>query len=406
MRGLGEGGELRLSVAWTLAYVLPNLQLRSPVETLSGAVAIVPHSDPRLTVIKQTSNVAETLLDGFRDIYSHRLEPSAVILRDDAPTKVKSVPAIVDFRNSVALSCILPGYAQLRPSLGSPINPLWSDAFAFYPVTVSRGGTLITITPAVSIGSSPGTPFMGMPNPGLVVYSDRMHVDFRLLGLLLRCWERRYVRPGRETWKLRAVFRSLEMAYRALEVPIANESSIHDAGTALALWVSAFEILAHSANRTDKINESHVLTMLRVVPWSVRRLRHRRYKVEIRQKVRRTTLAEHIYHALYQARNAFLHGNAVRRSHWRYSASKESAALGNLAPVLYRSALACHLEWTWTKTLTEQMGRGNLRGPFGSGLTQCEVDVLLAFSDAMYDECLASLVSGGVSKVWSRRPTL
>lgn len=324
---------------WTLAYVLPNLELRWPVETLSGVVAMVPHSDPRLAAIKATSNAALKLLGGFRDIYSHHLEPSAVICRDDAPEKVKTVTAVVDFRNCVAMSSIAPGYAQLRPSMGTPINPLWSDAFAFYPMAVSRSDTLITITPAANIGSSPGTPFMGMPNPGLVVYSDPFHIDFRLLGLLLQAWERRYVRPGREAWNLRAMFRSMEMAYRALEVPIANESSMYDAGTTFALWVSAFEILVHGAQRESEVGEADVLTALSKVPWAAPRLHHRRYstrrrdkKGSAKKKSPRKTLAESMYHALYEARNAFLHGNPVQAQHWRYSTVSGSSPLGCARP--------------------------------------------------------------------------
>lgn len=391
--------------AWTLASVLPNLQLCWPIDTLSGVVAMVPHSDRRLATIRATSNAAAKLLDGFRDIYSNRLEPSAVIVRDDAPEKVKTVNALVDFRNCVAMSSIAPGYAQLRPPTGTPINPLWSEAFAFYPIKVSRSDTLITITPAVNIGSSPGTPFMGMPNPGLVVYSDRFHIDFRLLGLLLQAWERRYVRPGREAWNLRAVFRSMEMAYRALEVPIANESSVHDSGTTFALWVSAFEILAHAAKREGEVGEADVLDALSKVPWADPRLHHRRYAMRRRRKkkastkkgpskpVPKKTLAESMYHALYEARNTFLHGNQVRTQDWRYSTISGASSLGNLAPVLYRSVLVSHMGWRWTKPLARRMMDGDVfraggRVPSGRG-----IEIMLACSDGMYETCLLSFLA-------------
>ncbi|WP_258112168.1 hypothetical protein [Alicyclobacillus sp. SP_1] len=202
---------------WKLGYVLSNLEIRESFEVNSHTVALVPFDDPRLLKIQEVSKGAKKLLSGFRDEYGHSRNPSALIYRDDAPDKVKSVTAMVDFRNCIAMACILPGWGQMNFSqISSPSNPLWSDFFDLYPVVVGSQDTLIVINAALMVGSSDNAPFVGMPSPYIKQPSENFMVDLNLLHLLLSKWEERYIKPGTDNWDRRKLFRSLEMAYRAL----------------------------------------------------------------------------------------------------------------------------------------------------------------------------------------------
>lgn len=129
---------------WHLAYVLPDLKIREAQSNVSGMVSLVPLGDARLLEIKKRSLAAKKLLEGFHDGYDHPVYPAALIFREDAPEKVKTVSAMVDFRNCIAMACILPGWAQNNLTMNTtPNNPLWSDFFDFYPVVVVANDTLV-----------------------------------------------------------------------------------------------------------------------------------------------------------------------------------------------------------------------------------------------------------------------
>ena len=117
---------------------------------------------------------------------------------------------------------------------------------------------------------------------------------------------------------------------------------MHDFGSSLALWVSALEILAHPKN--EGVKKTTVFELLNRVKWKDPLLSHRRFRIKINKRIS-VTLAERLCNGLYDARNAFLHGNAIYTEHWRYKGKKFKTALGNVAPVIYRTALMSFLEW-------------------------------------------------------------
>lgn len=324
---------------WKLGYVLANLELRESYETTY--IAIVPFDDGRLIRMCEASASVNKLVHGFKDQSGRAVKPSALIYRQDAPKKLKSVQAWVSFRNCVALSSILPGWANVEPN-STPSNPLWSDFFDFYPVFPGVDESLTVFNPALHLYSSPTAEFMGMPAPHLRQPVGPFMKDLTLWSLLLREWEAQYIKPGTENWDRRKLFRSIEMAYRALAVPIKNESGIYDLGVSIALWVSAFEILAHP--KTRLVQQTDVFDLLRQAKWRHSRLRQLRYRVKLsRNNIISVTLAERLYKNLYEARNAFLHGNPIHIKHVRATRRDPKFFLGNVPPVLYRTALMSYL---------------------------------------------------------------
>jgi len=333
---------------WMLFRVLPNIEVPWIFESLSEKVAVVPYGDARANDIRARSPGAAKLWNGFRDIYGNQMEPSGLVYHQDLAETANTEEALIAFRNIVALTSALPGWADVvsHPD-GTPSNPLWSDAWALYPVEVSQKETLITVNPALSVGSSPNTPFVGMPNPLIPLYRDQYQVDWPVLALLLNAWEVHYLR-GQRRHQYRALFRALEVAMHALELPAYNLSSMYDFGLSLSIWVSAFEVLLHPGSG-GKVDEFRVLSCLQGLKCVTPKLNHKRYVVAVRGPSRRGTWVERIYHQLYSARNAYLHGNPILKAHWHHTSGNRPTALGNLAPIVFRTALKLQLGWNVPK---------------------------------------------------------
>ena len=115
------------------------------------------------------------------------------------------------------------------------------------------------------------------------------------------------------------------------------ELQFFDYGRQCALWVSAFEILAHHHAGRGRADIPAVRQLLEARPLLDRRIRPRRYQIRyggIRENV---ALPTKLYMLLYQTRNDFLHGNAVTRSNLLLPWSRRF--VGEFAPLLYRCVL-------------------------------------------------------------------
>ena len=169
-----------------------------------------------------------------------------------------------------------------------------------------------------------------------------------LLAELLKRWHRRYV--GRNPqWSDRALFRSLNMANQASQIPAGSDATYHDIGRSIALWVSAFEILAHPGRGWSGLRP--VYDLLEKVTWEFSRSRHRRYKAYEggKKNRRRRSLACWMYGEIYSARNDFLHGNPVSQK--RLIVKSSNRSLFQYAAPLYRLALTGFLPLAWCKPI-------------------------------------------------------
>ncbi|PSR23870.1 MAG: hypothetical protein C7B45_00860 [Sulfobacillus acidophilus] len=386
-----------MAVTWQLGFVLPNLQVPLTVNDLSGFVALASYRDSRVTDIRQNQRGADKFLDGFRDVYGAQQQPGSIIWRDDICQDRLSLKTFVDFRNIVALAAILPGWAGLEPRRPvTPKNPLWSDAFDFHPGRLNSEGAIEIYNPAQTVFSHPQTPFIGMPAPHVPVYHDSFMLDWPLLANLLQTWDHLYLRPDNETnaKKYEPLFRSLEMAYRALSVPIHNEGTIYDFGTSLALWVSALEILAHPdpIDKKQKVDLWHVLEVLARAQWNDERLKKQEFCVTYRRQQRPATFVQYLYDLIYRARNTFLHGNPIEKTDWQFTRGDVSTPIGNLAPVIYRTALMCYLGWDMNRELAERMAHVVTYHQEWAPEFQLD-NILIVSVNQMYEDAFLTLLS-------------
>ena len=195
------------------------------------------------------------------------------------------------------------------------------------------------------MGSSENAPFIGVSSPLLASFPGPIYCDSLFYKTLLRAWNKRFIYPGTNSKYTRILFRSLELAYQALSIPIKNQSSLHDFGVSVACWISAFEILVHLSHK--EATKAIVLKELlpRDYPLLERKLTACRYQIKVGNKRPHVSIVQKTYDALYRARCDFLHGNEVSlKALFPYGYAKPS--LNNLAPIIYRIAL-----WNYMKPL-------------------------------------------------------
>ena len=330
---------------WLWAYLLHNLTCKKPFE--SDFLAIVPHSDSRVQEIALRSHLYRCLIDNFTDQMGSKRYPSILLVREDAPQAVRQIDAVVSFRNLVALSCVIYGRQQ---SIAGPNvwGTLYTDYFDFYPTTVSEDGTSArTLSPAWDSFGYPRE-IRGQTSPGLPSTESlgSIEADEQLLQFLMEAWADLYAGSKRFESEGTALFRSLQVAYLAAAMPISNERSIHDYGTKVALWVSAFEILAHPAARggTGKADFERVKDLLEKKSWSKNELRECKYSVTFRGKTFNVNLIVSLYWDLYRARNDFLHGNPVSFDSLFPFNDVSRPPLPGFAPLIYKAALMGYLQ--------------------------------------------------------------
>jgi hypothetical protein len=99
------------------------------------------------------------------------------------------------------------------------------------------------------------------------------------------------------------------MANAAGSVPANTAMTFYDVGRSLALWVSAYEILAHPGGN-GRSDFSTVTAELEKVRWRNSKLSEKVYTIDGKSS-QRAQLAAWVCKKVYDLRNDFLHGNDV-----------------------------------------------------------------------------------------------
>jgi hypothetical protein len=151
---------------------------------------------------------------------------------------------VAGFRDAIALSVV--PYNRARALMNPGAHRIYfSNSFWLYPWTIDKDySRLVGTTPAMG-APAPVNTFRGQSSPELpharLMASD---IDDVLLTELLKRWRNRYTRRNPRRSEV-ALFRSLNMANQASLLPAGVDATFYDVGRSIALWVSAFEILAH-----------------------------------------------------------------------------------------------------------------------------------------------------------------
>lgn len=282
--------------------------------------------------------------------------------------------AIISFRNIVSISIMLRGWAEVRPG-SFPISPLFSNTFDFYPIILGKNGGFFYSTPAVNDYHPKNASLIGMPNNYVPIKYFVTMYDKAICDALITIWYQRFIKPGRNSFNSRQIFRSIEVAYHALSVPIKNQTTIFDLGVTFILWVSAFEILLHP--KKGDVGPKKVITDLGTVHWGNKELNAKRYVVKIMKK--RVNLCQKLYNEIYMNRNDFIHGNKISSRKLHAFGNKNLQHLWVFAPIIYRTALILYLDKYFPNLIKK--------------LVLSDKSILRYMNNAPYENCLMQLMN-------------
>ena len=318
---------------WQFTLIFHNLPVAEPIG--NNTIRIVSIDDPLVAKIRSRSEEFCQFIDSFKDQFGRSSNPSVLFFNTDIKPDIES---LVSFRNILAISSISRAWARYL-SHGSQLEYLkYSDYFDFYPYSLSSDEKyLIAQTPSVT-SLDEAKSFSGQPSPGIAkAHSLRNFYDTSLFNGLLAKWNELFIKKRSRNWELIALFRSLEMAYRASALPFGNQGTIHDYGASISLWTSAFEILIHPQNKHVGVKD--VIEMLGTIYFCNRKLHYKKYRVKIGNKIEWLTIVQKTYFEMHCARNNFLHGNPVILKMLFPGGNKKYPALNFCAPIIYKYAL-------------------------------------------------------------------
>ena len=309
-------------IKWIPAFVLPDIYLKEPVE--GGIAAVANCADPRVQQILADIPVLAEFVTRFKSAFERPLQPSMLILREDAPKSYLTVEAVASFRDLLGMS-VVPLSRAISLIWGRSFATYYSDWYDFYPWMINlQHRHLVCSTPAIT-SLELIDDFHGQGAPGIThVTLEKGDFDEVILRSLIKRWRRRY--GGRAPrWADVALFRSLNMAVAASKMPATVDTTLFSLGRSVGLWVSAFEILAHP--KIGKSNLPLVYSLLDRAPWHDKALRGRRYRAymsAIKEKQKfapQRSLPCWLYGEIYHARNDFLHGNPIKINRLRIKIS-------------------------------------------------------------------------------------
>jgi hypothetical protein len=333
---------------WTPILILPNLEIRGAIDC--EFAAIVSPGDPRVKQIRKDHPTLTTFLGKFSGQFKERRWPSLLILRADAPDTCRTAEAVTAFRDLASLSVIPLARAQrLRFDRGEPF--VYSTAFQFYPWMLDNRYEYLIMTNPASLSVHLLSEFKGQSFPEQSQASlMEGGIDIPLAKALLERWATRFPQAS-TAWS----DRSLNMANDAARIPAHVAPTFYDVGRTLALWVSAFEILAHPGG-TGQSNFTTVADMIEKVKWLDPALGAATHNVVIGKKASKRPLATWVYKKIYDLRNDYLHGNDVAGPSLMLNDKK---AVIDFAACLYRLALTgfLGLEFSEPRLPSEAKGK-------------------------------------------------
>jgi len=335
---------------WTLARILPSLDVRDAVE--GKWIALVSTSDERVRSLASKHPNFRTFIGRFSDQFGGRLRPGILLLNEQAPPTVKTAEALAGFRDLIVMAYVLRARAI---KLGSKVSigPAFSDPFSFYPWNLDKNFEDLIASNAAQLAVQEVKVFRGQCLPGIGnVQISHVEIDQPLFHALEAKWRQRFALGSVDENDI-ALFRSLNTANHACMVPSPTNDGFYDVGRLVALWVSAFEILAHPSGQDD-VKPHHVMDMMDRAPWIESGSKRKFFKAHASTKppskpIRRRTLASWIYAELYKARCRFLHGSPVKQEDLLLPLSKKPLFL--FPGPLFRMALASKMQLTFPKPL-------------------------------------------------------
>ena len=293
---------------WIPMFAMPSVLPQNPIEI--DGIAFVADFDDRIKALRKKYPNYDDYLNRFTNEFGRKLSTGTIMVRDDAPLLYKRVDALGGFRDAISIASVSKTWAHALAG-GYMDGPRYSNTFSFYPWLLDSNYDKVATQSIAVTGINTITSFQGHSSPAIsFCHLMPNMIDYALLNELLKRWARRF---SIETphWKDRALFRSLNMANAAFDsnLPAHAEMTQYDIGRLVALWVSAFEILAHPPYGKNN-GYKQVYALLNSIQWRSSRNKEKRFSPYPHKKnTPRSNLPCWIYGQLNEFRNDFLHGN-------------------------------------------------------------------------------------------------
>lgn len=315
-------------------FALPNVEIRDAIDVEGFSLASA--RDDRTKALARKHPRFGSYLKRFKNEFGEPVIPSILMMRSDAPDNYRSVEAIARFRDAIAIAYISRGWA-VSLKYGNNFGIKYSDYFYVFPWMVDKQYDGLIARTLDTQGFHQVQSLRAQSLPGLSTRSvDMRELDRPLLTALLERWRDHFIAPGSNTQDAQ-LFRSLNMANAAARMPAGADFTMLDIGRSVALWASAFEILAPSNSNAFK----KVYALLESVTWNLAECMEKKYRVYGKDENPRS-LPVWIFGEINSARNDYLHGNPLTENRLVVQPAKQSLHLYT-AP-LYRMALSAFLD--------------------------------------------------------------
>jgi hypothetical protein len=319
---------------WVPMFALPNVRMNHPVEI--DYLAIVHASEPRAQALASTSANFKHYMTHFKNEFDVDCQPSLILWNDAGPREYRNTEALAAFRDALALS-VVPGKIASILDRDSQEKLTYTNWFNIYPWMTGSDDKYVVMRNSVGTGVHETIQLKPQIAPSLnQEIIQKRDIDATLHKELMVRFKRRFANAT-PSWDDTKLFRSLNMANAAGQLPSQGDFTPYDAGRAIALWASAFEIAAHPGS--GKPGHLQVYGLLEKVEWQTIACKDARHPCMAPPEARRPrVLACAIYSRIHSARSDYLHGNKV--SDVQLAVMPYKRFLPDYAPVLYRAALS------------------------------------------------------------------
>ncbi len=318
-------------------YILPNISVVDPIE--NEHYALISCNDDRALALRRAHSQFDIFVNHFFSEFGDQVAPTILMVRKGNPDLI-GIEQASGFRDAIALSFVCKARAlRLVYPMSRPLQ--FSSWFDFHPwITSTNYAGIVGSSPAFR-DANDAENFQGHANSGLPhAEVRRKDCDTVLLDALLGAWKRRFISHP-NSWRSVALFRSLNMAYAASQLPSGPDMTHYALGRSVGLWISAFEILTHPG-KDGKVGYKNIYRLLRQVPWRDKELTKECHDAYAgKDKTAPNTLPCWIYGELFRARNDFLHGEPIALD--RLVVASSGQTLYNFAAPLYRACLTAFL---------------------------------------------------------------
>src|SRR5262245_3487344 len=186
------------------------------------------------------------------------------------PEAYRTTEALAAFRDALALSVV--PYLQARILAHErQLKMRFTNWFSIYPWMIDKNFEYVVMRSSAVMGLHEAKRLRAQTYPGLNQEVISTHdIDQTLHKDLMSRFKRRFT-TEKPDWSEIKLFRSLNMANVAAQLPSNGDFTPYDSGRAVALWASAFEILAHPGE--GQSGHLQVYELLEKVTWH-REARH------------------------------------------------------------------------------------------------------------------------------------